>query len=196
MIVGPMPKLTPELLISAYAQGAFPMGVAGRIRWFSPDPRAILPLDGFHASKTLMATYRKGHFEIRINTAFAEVMRQCADRGEGTWITPAIIRNYVTLHEMGFGHSVEAWKGGALVGGLYGVALGGAFFGESMFHRARDASKIALVALVRRMKERGYGLLDTQYSTEHLKRFGCVEISRDDYLRKLSAALKRPCRFV
>lgn len=171
------------------------MGVLGRIRWFSPDPRAILPLDSFHASKTLMATYRKGVFEIRINTAFAEVMRQCADREEGTWITPAIIRNYVQLHEMGLAHSVEAWRAGQLAGGLYGVALGGAFFGESMFHRHRDASKVALVALVQRMKERGFTLLDIQYTTEHLQRFGCMEIPREDYLRKLAVALRRDCAF-
>lgn len=191
-----MPKLSPQVLISAYVQGIFPMGVQGRIRWFSPDPRAILPLDAFHASKTLLATCRQGRFEIRVNTAFLDVMKQCADRIEGSWITPAIIHHYGTLHNMGLAHSVEAWRDGRLAGGLYGVALGGAFFGESMFHRHRDASKVALVALVRRMRERGYSLLDVQYSTEHLKRFGCVEIPRGEYLRKLSAALQHQCAFV
>lgn len=190
-----MPKLTPELLISAYAQGIFPMGVAGRIRWFSPDARAIIPLESFHASKTLLATVRRGVFEIRINTAFAAVMRHCADRDEGSWITPSILRAYGALHELGLAHSVEAWRGGELSGGLYGVALGGAFFGESMFHRQRDASKVALVALVERLRERGFTLLDVQWSTDHLRRFGCVEIPREVYLCALAAAINRQCTF-
>lgn len=171
------------------------MGVAGRIRWFSPDPRAIIPLESFHASKTLLATVRRGVFEIRLNSAFSEVMRQCADRDEGSWITPSILRAYGELHRAGLAHSVEAWRGGELVGGLYGVALGGAFFGESMFHRQRDASKVALVALVNRLRERGYSLLDVQWSTDHLRRFGCVEIPREEYLCKLAAALNRLCTF-
>lgn len=171
------------------------MGVAGRIRWYSPDPRAIIPLDSFHASKTLLATVRSGAFEIRINTAFADVMRRCAERDEGSWITPAIVREYGKLHELGLAHSVEAWRGGQLAGGLYGVALGAAFFGESMFHRQRDASKVSLVALVTRLRERSYSLLDVQWSTDHLRRFGCVEISRDEYLGRLEAALQRKCSF-
>ena len=172
------------------------MGVAGRIRWFSPDPRAILPLDDFHASKTLMATVRKAAFEIRVNSSFTEVMRRCADREDGSWITPSILRAYGELHALGLAHSVEAWRGGELAGGLYGVALGGAFFGESMFHRQRDASKVALVALVQRLRERGYSLLDVQWSTDHLRRFGCLEISRDEYIRRLEVALQRECRFL
>jgi len=172
------------------------MGVAGQIRWFSPDPRAILPLNSFHASKTLLATCRKGLFDVRFNSAFLEVIRQCADRREGSWITPSIIRAYGKLHELGLAHSVEAWRDGKLTGGLYGVALGGAFFGESMFHRHRDASKVALVALVHRMRDRGYSLLDIQYTTDHLRRFGCVEITRAEYLHKLAGALRRECTFV
>jgi leucyl/phenylalanyl-tRNA---protein transferase len=190
-----VPKLNPELLVSAYAQGIFPMGVAGRIRWFSPDPRAILPLESFHASRTLLATVRRGAFEIRFNATFADVMRHCADRDEGSWITPSILRVYGELHEAGLAHSVEAWRGGVLAGGLYGVALGGAFFGESMFHRVRDASKVALVALIGRLRERGFTLLDVQWSTDHLRRFGSVEIPRDEYLCLLAKALERNCRF-
>lgn len=172
------------------------MGVGGRIRWYSPDPRAIIPLDSFHASKTLMATVQKGLFEIRVNSAFAEVMRRCADRAEGSWITAAILREYGKLHAIGLAHSVEAWRGEQLAGGLYGVSLGGAFFGESMFHRQRDASKVALVALVNRLRERGFALLDVQYSTDHLRRFGCVEICRDEYLGRLAEALQRKGSFL
>lgn len=171
------------------------MGVAGQIRWFSPDPRAIIPLESFHASKTLLATVRRGVYEIRVDSAFAEVMRRCAERDEGSWITPSIHRSYGELHEAGLAHSVEAWRGGDLAGGLYGVALGGAFFGESMFHRHRDASKVALVALVQRLRERGYTLLDVQWSTDHLRRFGCVELPREEYLRRLAAALQQNCTF-
>jgi len=181
--------LDPELLIAAYAEGIFPMGVDGEIQWFSPDPRAILPLDRFHVSKTLRQTYRAGVFEIRINTAFKTVMEACGQRREGTWITSEVVRAYCGLHELGLAHSVEAWKDDALSGGLYGVALGGAFFGESMFHRARDASKVALVALVERLCKRRFTLLDIQYQTAHLRQFGAVEISRDEYLRRLGRAI-------
>mgnify|MGYP000644122982 CR=1 FL=1 len=185
------PPLTPELLVRAYASGAFPMDVEGRIRWFSPDPRAILPLGSFHASRTLMQLYRSGRFEIRLNTAFREVMEACADRPEGTWISPEIIRAYVELHRLGLAHSFEAWRDGELAGGLYGVALRGAFFGESMFHRRTDASKVALVALVERMRRRGLTLLDVQFLTPHLQRFGAREIPRAAYLRRLRAALRQ-----
>jgi len=182
--------LTPDVLVAAYASGIFPMDVDGEICWFSPDPRAIIPLEGFHASKTLMQTYRQGRFEIRIDTAFKPVIRGCADRGDGTWISEEIVGAYVQLHREGLAHSVEAWRGGELAGGLYGVALGGAFFGESMFSRQRDASKVALVALVERLRAGGFVLLDIQFMTGHLARFGAVEIPRADYLRRLEAALE------
>ncbi len=185
------PPLTPELLVRAYAAGAFPMDVEGRIHWFSPDPRAIIPLDGFHASRTLMQLYRSGRFEIRMNTAFREVIEACADRPEGTWISSEIISAYVELHRLGLAHSLEAWRDGELAGGLYGVALRGAFFGESMFHRRTDASKVALVALVERMRRRGLTLLDVQFLTPHLQRFGAREIPRAAYLRRLRAALRQ-----
>ncbi|MCG8406344.1 MAG: leucyl/phenylalanyl-tRNA--protein transferase [Phycisphaerales bacterium] len=191
-----MELLTPHILVSAYAQGIFPMGVDGQIRWFSPDPRAILPLEDFRASKTLKQTCRSGKFEIRLNTQFREVMVACGDRPEGTWITSEIIDVYVHLHRLGLAHSVEAWKRDKLAGGLYGVVLGGAFFGESMFHRERDASKAALVALVERMKVRGFTLLDVQYATGHLSQFGVIEIPREDYLRRLAHALELECSFV
>jgi leucyl/phenylalanyl-tRNA---protein transferase len=181
--------LTLEVLVSAYCQGIFPMDVDGRILWFSPDPRAIIPLDEFHASRTLIQTIRQGRFEIRIDTAFTAVMRGCADRADGTWISQEIVEAYVRLHELGLAHAVEAWREGELAGGLYGVALGGAFFGESMFSRQRDASKVALAALVERMRTRGYTLLDIQFMTDHLARFGAVEIPRADYLRRLEGAL-------
>lgn len=200
--------LTPQVLVAAYVNGIFPMDVEGEIRWFSPDPRAIIPLEGFHASKTCMQTYRSGRFEIRINTAFEEVMRGCADRREGTWISEEIVRAYCRLHELGLAHSVESWRvvdrraavghgqADELAGGLYGVAIGGAFFGESMFSRQRDASKVALVALVERMRRRGFALLDVQFLTPHLKRFGAVEIRRDEYLERLKEALAIKTSFV
>lgn len=183
-------KLTSELLVTAYSEGIFPMGIEGEIRWFSPDPRAIIPLDGFHVPHTLRQRVRQGVFEIRVNTAFEEVMRSCAERPDETWITAEIVRAYCELHGLGLAHSVETWKEGRLVGGLYGVTLGGAFFGESMFHRARDASKVALAALVERMRERRFTLLDTQFLTEHLVRFGAIEIPRGEYMRKLAAAIR------
>ncbi len=188
-------RLTAKLLISAYTQGIFPMGVDGELQWFCPDPRAIIPLDTFHVPKTLGQLYRRGLFEIRVNTRFREVMLACADRPEGSWINDEIVRAYVRLFRLGVAHSVECWRDQRLVGGLYGVSLGGAFFGESMFHRHRDASKVALVALVERLRTRGYTLLDTQFKTEHLARFGVVEIPREAYLRKLDAALHVPSRF-
>lgn len=186
-------QLTPENLVSAYAQGIFPMDVDGRIRWFLPDPRAIVPLDRFHASKTLMRTCRGGRFELRMDTAFVDVMRHCADRPEGSWISDEIVEAYAELHRYGFAHSVETWRAGTLVGGLYGVALRGAFFGESMFHRQRDASKVAFVALVSRLRERGYRLLDVQFSTPHLRGFGAIEVSCDSYLAQLARAMRVDC---
>jgi leucyl/phenylalanyl-tRNA---protein transferase len=189
-----------DLLISAYATGWFPMAVDGEIRWFSPDPRGILPLDSMHVPRRLARVLRQGVFRIEINRAFGEVIRACAadDRDPldpGTWIDDGIIESYEVLHEHGFAHSVEAWRDDRLVGGLYGVALRGAFFGESMFFRETDASKIALIALVERLRSRGYQLLDTQWVTPHLQQFGAVEISRGAYLRRLEQSLAVECSF-
>ena len=189
-----------DLLVSAYASGWFPMAVAGgEIRWFSPDPRGIIPLESFHLPRRLARVVRSGAFTIQINREFEAVIRSCAlaDRDDegGTWIDQEIYESYCALHEAGYAHSVEAWQDGALAGGLYGVSLGGAFFGESMFHRVTDASKVALVALVDRMREQGFTLLDTQWTTEHLEQFGAVEIPRDEYLRRLDAALRLNRRF-
>lgn len=193
-----MRKLTTEMLLTAYANGIFPMAVnrRGDLRWFSPDPRAIIPLDErFHIAHGLRRALKKKPFEITINLGFREVMEACSVAHGATWISPEILRSYGELHQLGFAHSVEARLDGALVGGLYGVALGGAFCGESMFHRATDASKIALVALVQRLRERGFTLLDTQWTTPHLLQFGTQEIPREDYLRLLQEALARKCSF-
>lgn len=191
-----MERLTPELLVRAYCQGLFPMADArdGVIRWYAPDPRAIIPLAAFHIPRSLARTVRRGRFTVTVNAAFPEVMRACAARDE-TWISEEIIRSYTSLHRLGLAHSVETWQEGELAGGLYGVALGGAFFGESMFSRITDASKVALVALVERLRERSYTLLDTQFLTEHLARFGAVAVPRTRYLALLAEALSLPCRF-
>lgn len=192
-------SLDPALVVRAYREGVFPMAVErGEIAWFSPDPRGVIPLEAFHVPARLARVVRGGRFEVRIDTAFEAVMRECADRqdDDGTWISETIIECYVTLHRLGIAHSVEAWEGDVLVGGLYGVHLGGAFFGESMFHRATDASKVALVALVDRMRRRSFRLLDIQWVTPHLEQFGAVEVSREDYLRQLADALTIDARFV
>ena len=187
--------IEPDLLLNAYAQGIFPMGMPeGDIAWFSPDPRGVLPLESFHLPHGLARSLKKNRFEVRYDTAFEAVMRACAEREE-TWIDEEIVRSYVKLHRLGFAHSVETWREGALAGGLYGVALGGAFFGESMFHRETDASKIALCALVERLRERQFTLLDLQWVTPHLATFGAIEIPRRAYLKKLRAALTLPCEF-
>ncbi len=186
-----------DLLLYAYRSGAFPMAMAdGEISWFSPDPRAIIPIDDrFHIPHGLKRTLKKKPFEIRINTAFESVMRECSKR-EDTWINDEIVGSYVNLHRLGHAHSVEAWKDGEMVGGLYGVAMGGAFFGESMFHTVTDASKVALHALVMRMRERKFSLLDTQWTTPHLLTFGTLEISRARYVKLLRACVDEPCSFV
>jgi leucyl/phenylalanyl-tRNA--protein transferase len=182
--------LTPEIVLEAYRLGAFPMADEwGQILWFSPDPRAIFPLDGLKISRSLRQTLRRESFDVRINRVFDDVMAACGDRSEGTWISDEIASVYRTLHARGWAHSVEAWQDDELVGGLYGVAIGGAFFGESMFFRATDASKVALVALVERMRARRFTLLDTQWLTPHLRRLGAIEISRDEYLARLGVAL-------
>jgi len=181
-----------DALLNAYASGWFPMAVVpGDIRWYSPDPRGVIPLDTFHVPSRLARSLRAHPFDIRLNTRFRDVIEGCAERSddEGNWIDREIIESYCALHEKGFAHSVEVWRHGQLVGGLYGVALGGAFFGESMFHRVTDASKAALVALVERLRARGYVLLDTQWVTGHLVQFGAIEITRRRYLRRLDEAL-------
>ena len=189
--------LDPETLLVAYAQGAFPMTDRdGTTRWYTADPRGVLPLDRFHVPHTLRQTLRQRKFEVRINHDFDAIMRACmTTRPEGSWISEPLIAVYSRLHELGFAHSVETWWDGQLAGGLYGVSLGGAFFGESMFHRRRNASKIALVALVNRLKERGFELLDAQASTNHLRRFGCIEIPAKEYLRRLEMAMQKKCEF-
>ncbi len=185
-----------EMLLHAYRQAVFPMAMEdGEIAWFSPDPRAIIPLDTFHVPHGLRRTIKKAPFEIRLSTDFEQVMRGCAERPE-TWINEDILKSYVELHHLGFAHSVETWKDGALVGGLYGVAIGGAFFGESMFHRVTDASKVALHALILRLRERGYTLLDTQWITPHLRIFGALEIPRAVYRQLLKASLRQTCAFL
>ena len=185
-----------DLLLHAYRSGAFPMATpGGKIAWFSPDPRAIIPLDDrFHIPHGLQRTLKKNVFEIRINSAFEDVMLGCAAREE-TWINGEVFDSYVNLHRLGHAHSVEAWCEGRLAGGLYGVSAGGAFFGESMFHEETDASKVALVALVARMRERDFQLLDTQWTTPHLRTFGTTEVPRAKYVRLLQSALAAECRF-
>jgi len=191
--------LNAALLLEAYRHGIFPMAVdaAGTIGWFAPDPRAIIPLDHrFHIPHGLARTLKKQPFTITVDREFEAVMRACAaDRAEGTWISEEIIGGYCELHRLGHAHSIEARRQGQLVGGLYGVRIGGAFFGESMFHRVTDASKVALVALVERLRAGGFALLDTQWLTPHLATFGAYEITRAHYLRRLRAALLRDCRF-
>jgi leucyl/phenylalanyl-tRNA---protein transferase len=183
-------RLTPQLLVRAYCSGVFPMADHrdGRIGWYRPDPRAVMPLDAFHVPRSLRRTIRRGVFETTVNLDFPAVIAACAAREE-TWISDEVVEAYTALHRLGLAHSVETWRDGRLAGGLYGVALGAAFFGESMFSRETDASKVALVALVERLRERGYTLLDTQFITSHLARFGAVEISRRVYERRLAAAL-------
>ncbi|MEA3187556.1 MAG: leucyl/phenylalanyl-tRNA---protein transferase [Chthoniobacter sp.] len=184
-----------ETLLEGYSRGIFPMAMEdGEVAWFSPNPRAVIPLGGFVIPHGLARTLRKGLFEIRIDTVFEIVMRACAERVT-TWISEEIIKSYCELHRLGFAHSVEAWRKGELAGGLYGVALGGAFFGESMFHRKTDASKVALHALVERLRERKFMLLDTQWQTAHLRQFGTMEVSQSLYLRRLRVALERDCAF-
>ncbi|MFQ5463679.1 MAG: leucyl/phenylalanyl-tRNA--protein transferase [Phycisphaerae bacterium] len=190
-------SLDPANLLTAYACGIFPMAdESGGVCWFAPDPRAIIELEAFKTTRSLRSVVRRGVFEVRMDTAFGEVMRACADRPEGTWISCDILEAYQALHRLGFAHSVEAWRGDRLVGGLYGVALGGAFFGESMFHRATDASKVALVALVDHLRARRFALLDIQFLTEHLRQFGAIEIPRALYERRLAKAVRLPCTFV
>jgi leucyl/phenylalanyl-tRNA--protein transferase len=185
-------ELTPTLILRAYAAGVFPMADGAEtdgVFWVDPRLRGVFPLDGFHVPRSLAKRIRAGGFTVTVDRAFDDVIDACADRDE-TWINGDIRRLYVSLHRMGHAHSVEVWIDGRLAGGLYGVRMGAAFFGESMFHRATDASKIALVYLVARLKAGGFTLLDSQFTTDHLSRFGAVAIPRDDYHRQLDAALR------
>lgn len=188
--------LDPDFVLCAYRGGYFPMADSktGEISWYSPDPRTIIPLAAFRVPRSLRQVVRKPIFEIRMDTMFRDVMRNCARR-ETTWISEEIIEAYVVLHLAGHAHSVESWQGGRLVGGLYGVAIGGAFFGESMFSRVTNASKVALVRLVELLKLRNFRLLDTQFMTEHLRQFGAIEIPRSNYLELLAEAVGRDATF-
>ena len=191
------PRLTPEILLRAYAEGLFPMAerrADPTLYWVSPEKRGVIPLDTFHVPHRLARTVRSGRFTVTADQAFSDVMQACAAPAPGreeTWINGEILRLYTALHSSGHAHSIECWQAGELVGGLYGVRLGAAFFGESMFSRVRDASKVALVHLVEGLKHGGFILLDTQFITAHLARFGAVEIPRDQYLLKLANALNR-----
>jgi leucyl/phenylalanyl-tRNA--protein transferase len=188
--------IDPDLLLQGYRLGVFPMAMGDNsIEWFSPDPRAILPLEDFHVPHALRRLMRRQPFETTIDKAFPAVIQGCAERKD-TWINHEIIESYTRLHELGHAHSVEAWKDKTLAGGLYGVAIGGAFFGESMFHRVTDASKIALAELVKHLRMRKFILLDTQWLTPHLQQFGGIQISRSQYLRLLSRAVDLPRQFL
>ncbi len=195
-------EITPELLIRAYRAGFFPMAEAreaDRLYWLDPEQRGVLPLDRFHLPRRLLRTVESGAFTVTADRDFAGVIAGCAAPAPGredTWINPQIEGLFTELHRRGVAHSVESWVDGRLVGGLYGVALGGAFFGESMFSRATDASKVALVHLVARLRLGGFVLLDTQFVTGHLTRLGAVEIPRDRYKQQLTTALETPAQFL
>lgn len=192
------PELTPEILLRAYSIGLFPMAESAddpELFWVQPELRGIIPLDGFHVSRSLAKMMRKSPFDIRFNTAFRDVMLKCGEPAEDrptTWINETILDLYGQLHEMGHAHSVEAFEDGELVGGLYGVSLGAAFFGESMFSRKTNASKICLVHLVERLREKRFRLLDTQFTTEHLKTFGAIDVPKAQYEILLADAVSRP----
>ncbi len=194
-------ELKPELLLRAYAVGIFPMAESRNdeeIHWIDPDFRGILPLEAIHVPRKLRQIMRRSPYDVRCDTAFDAVIRGCASPAPGrrdTWINRTIEQLYCDLHEMGFAHSVECWRDDSLVGGLYGVALGGAFFGESMFSRAPNASKIALVHLAARLKKGGFELLDTQFETPHLRQFGVTEIPREDYRTQLSTSVRKTAQF-
>jgi leucyl/phenylalanyl-tRNA---protein transferase len=191
------PQITPAILLKAYAMGIFPMA-EGRdspdIQWIDPRRRGVFPLDGFHLSKSLAKVIRQDRFSVTINRDFDGVLRGCADRPD-TWINAEIFSLYNALHEAGFAHSLEVWREGQLKGGVYGVVLGGAFFGESMFSRENDASKVALAWLIHRLRAGGFALFDTQFLTPHLASLGAIEISRARYLDQLAAALMLPAQF-
>ena len=191
--------LSPERLLSAYKQGVFPWFSEDQpILWWSLDPRAVIPLDGFYIGATLSKVLKRETFETRINTEFEKVMRACSVRPDGTdsgWITKEMISAYTKLHQLGYAHSIESWRNGKLVGGVYGIAIGGLFAGESMFYKEANASKVALVALVEQMKKSGLTLFDCQMVTEITKKMGAIEISREEYLKRLRHALSQNCKF-
>lgn len=190
-------RFTPRGLLAAYSQGIFPMWHedVGEIWWYQPEPRAIIPLDGFHVSRSLSKRIRSNAFDVTMDVDFLGVMTGCADREEGTWISEEFFEVYGELHRMGHAHSVETWKNGALVGGTYGVQIGGAFMAESMFHRETDASKVALAGLVDRLNLRRFALLDVQYLTPHLQSLGATEIPHREYYRRLQTAIHLPREF-
>jgi len=196
---GTAQPLTPDLLVAAYCQGYFPMADdRGRILWYDPDPRGIFPLETFHVPRRLARTVRQGRFEVRVDSAFREVMAGCAAPASGrekTWISAELTDAYVALHDLGLAHSVETWRDGQLVGGVYGVAIRGLFAGESMFSRRTDASKVALVHLVERLRSRGFVLFDTQFVTPNLARYGAREIPRTAYRALLAVALQTEASF-
>ena len=191
--------LSAEQLIYAYASGYFPMGdEANEIRWYNPDPRAIIPIESYAPAKSLRPLLNKGIFECRINQAFEQVMRHCSQprsEDDGIWISEEIIQAYTELHRLGLAHSVEVYREGKLVGGLYGVCLGGAFFGESMFSLVSNASKVAFHHLLIRLREQGFDLLDTQFINDHVERLGAIEIPQAEYLHRLEKALDKKCNF-
>ena len=195
-------RISPDLVIQAYRQGLFPMAetrLGDRVYWLDPEHRGVLPLDGFHLSRRLRRTVIAGPYEVSVDQDFTATIAGCAAPAEGrqdTWINPDILNLFTELYLRGHAHSVECRRDGELVGGLYGVAIGGVFFGESMFSRARDASKVALVHLVVRLRMGGFRLLDTQFITEHLTQFGAIEIPRDAYREKLAKSLDIPARWL
>ena len=193
-------NLSPKRLLSAYRQGIFPWYSENQpILWWSLDPRGIIPLDDFHVGATLIKVLKRKIFEIKINTAFEDVMRACAVRSDGSesgWITEEMILAYTELYRLGNAHSIESWRNGKLVGGVYGIAIGGLFAAESMFYLESNASKIALTALVERVKETGFTLFDCQMVTNVTKRMGAIEISREEYLKQLNKALLQNCKFI
>lgn len=195
----PTPSLSPQTLLYGYENGLFPMAEEDQtVYWYSPDPRAIIPLEAYRPAHSLRPVLNRHAFEIKINTAFAEVVHHCARprfAGDGTWISDEIMTAYTALHRLGMAHSVETWQQGQLAGGLYGVALGGAFFGESMFYHCPNASKIAFHFLVEILRRQGFSLLDTQFINANVARFGAIEISREAYLFRLKVALQQRCRF-
>ena len=190
-------KLSPEILLSAYCQGIFPMAHSdGNIYWYDPNPRAIIPIETFHVPRRLARTIRNSGFEVRVDHDFRAVMEACASaEREGSWISPEMIDAYTMLHQHGFAHSVETWRDGRLVGGLYGVAIRGLFAGESMFTHATDASKVAMVHLIERLRRGGFVLLDSQIITPHTLRLGAIEVSRHEYKRRLAQALQVEATF-
>jgi leucyl/phenylalanyl-tRNA--protein transferase len=189
---------TPDVVVEAYRNGFFPMAESrtGPISWFSPDPRAVIPLPAFHVPRSVRRELAGSGCSCTIDLCFARVIRACAEREDETWISDDIIRVYTDLHRRGLAHSVETWKGEELAGGLYGIAIGGAFFGESMFSRESNMSKHALVHLVERLRRRHYVLLDTQIINDHVRQFGAIEIPRQNYLALLAEAISLPIKFI